>query len=44
MAEKGYLFTITKYTFEITAAILITNILLIWKVEFMEVGCQGVRK
>jgi len=27
-----------------TATILITNILLIWRVQFMEIGCQGARK
>jgi hypothetical protein len=32
------------YKFEITAAILITNILEILRVQFMERGCQGVRK
>jgi hypothetical protein len=32
------------YKFEITATILITNILLIWRVKFMEIGCQGARK
>jgi hypothetical protein len=48
MAEKGtyihtllgYLFTFSTYTIEITAAIFITNILLIWRVQFMEIGCQ----
>jgi len=40
----GYLFTVTTYKFQITATILITNILLIWRVQFMEIGCQGVRK
>jgi hypothetical protein len=32
------------YKFEITETILITNILLIWCVQFMEIGCQGVRE
>jgi hypothetical protein len=45
MVEKGtlleYLFTVTTHKFEITATILITNILLIWRVEFMEIGCKG---
>jgi len=40
----GYLFTITTYKFEITATISITNILLISKVQFREIGCQGVRQ
>ena len=35
---------VTTYKFEITATILITNILLIWRVQFMEIGCQGVGK
>ena len=39
----GYLFTFTTYKFEITT-ILITNILLIWRVRFMKIGCQAVRK
>jgi hypothetical protein len=30
--------------FETTATILITNILLILRVQFMEIGCQGLRK
>jgi len=34
----------TTYKFEITTTILITNILLVWRVQFMEIGCQGVRK
>ena len=44
MVGKGYLYAVTTYTLEITAAVLITNILLIRRVQFMEVGCQGVRK
>jgi hypothetical protein len=39
-----YLFTVTTYKFEITATILITNILLIWRVQFMETGCKGESK
>ena len=37
-------FTVTTYKFETTATILITNILLIRKRQFMEIGCQWVRK
>ena len=37
-------FTVTTYKFEITTTILITYILLIWKVQFMEISCQRVRK
>ena len=37
-------FTVTIYKLEITETILITNILLIWRVQFMEIDCQGVRK
>jgi hypothetical protein len=37
----GYLFTVTIYKFKITATILITNILLIWRVQFMEIECHG---
>jgi len=33
-----------KIQFEITATILITNFLLIWRVQFMEIGCQGGRR
>lgn len=44
MAEKGsvlgHLFTVTTHNFEITATILITNILLVRRVQFMELGCQ----
>jgi len=40
----GYLFTATTHTFEITAHILIIKVLLIWRVEFMEIGCQMVRE
>jgi hypothetical protein len=40
----GYLFTVTKYKFEIIATVLIRNILLVRMVQFMEIGCQGVRK
>jgi hypothetical protein len=32
----GYLFTVPTYKYEITATILITNILLIWRVQFMQ--------
>jgi len=38
-----FLLTVTTYKFDITT-ILITNILLIWRVKFMELGCQGARK
>jgi hypothetical protein len=38
----GYLFTVTTYKFELTATKWITNILLIQRVQFMEIGCQGV--
>lgn len=38
----GYLFTVTAYKSEVTAAILITNILLLWRVQF--VGFQGEHK
>ena len=49
MAEKRHIrqqlrFTVTTYKFEIIATILITNISLIWKVQLMEIRCQGVRK
>jgi hypothetical protein len=40
----GYLFTVTTYTFEITAIILFTKMLLIWSARFMVVGCEGERK
>jgi hypothetical protein len=40
----GYLFAVIIYKFEITATILITNILVIWRVQFKEIRCQGVRK
>jgi len=36
--------TATTYKPEIPTAILITNILLIWKLQFMKMGCQGVCK
>jgi hypothetical protein len=36
----GYLFRVTIYKFEITANTLITKILLILRVQFMEIGCQ----
>jgi hypothetical protein len=39
MAGKGYLLTVTTYKIEITANILITNILLIRRLQFMEIGC-----
>ena len=35
-----YLFTVTTYKFEMTATILITNILQICRVQFMEISCQ----
>jgi hypothetical protein len=38
----GYLFIVRTYKFEITATVLITDILVICRVQFMEVG--GVRK
>jgi len=41
MVEKAHASTCK---FEITAPILITNILLIGRLKFMEIGCQGVRK
>jgi hypothetical protein len=41
MAEKAH--TSTR-KFEVTAPILITNILLIWRLKFMEIGCQVVHK
>ena len=40
----GYLFKVTTYKFEITAIISITNILLTWRAQFMEIGCQEVQK
>jgi hypothetical protein len=40
----GYLLTVTTYKFEITSTILITNILVILRVPFMEKGCQGICK
>jgi hypothetical protein len=40
----GYLFTVNTYKFEIIATILITSILLIWGVKFMERVCQGAHK
>jgi hypothetical protein len=30
--------------FEITGTIIITNILVVGTVQFMEIGCQGVHK
>ena len=39
-----YLCTVTTYKFEITANTLITKILLIWRVQLMEIGCHGLRK
>ena len=30
----------TTYKSEITTTILITNILLVWRVQFMAIGCQ----
>ena len=39
----GYVFTVRIYKFKITT-ILIANILLIWRVQFMEIGCQGLPK
>jgi hypothetical protein len=44
MAGKGHLFAVTGHKFVITATVSITNILLISRVQFMETGCQGVRK
>jgi hypothetical protein len=42
MAEKGtYVNSVRQDT---TAFGLIVNILLRWRVQFMEIGCQGVRK
>jgi hypothetical protein len=38
----GYLFNVTTYKFEITATILIIHILLIWRAQFIEIGCQEV--
>jgi len=48
MAEKGtniqiflgYLITITTHKFAITATILIINIFLICRAQFMEISCQ----
>jgi len=37
----GYLFTVTTYKFEIRATILITNNLLIYRVQFMEIAAKG---
>jgi hypothetical protein len=37
-------FGVTTHKFAIIATKLITNILLIWRVQFMEICCQGVRK
>jgi hypothetical protein len=39
-----FFFTVTTNKFEITKVVLITKILLIWRVKFMEIRCQGVRK
>jgi hypothetical protein len=45
MAERGtYVNGVRQDKFEITATILITNILLIRRVQFMEIGSQRVRK
>jgi len=45
MAEKGtYVNSVRQDKFEITATILITNILLICRVQYMEIGSQAVRK
>jgi len=33
MAGKGYLFKVTAYKFAVTASVLITNVLLIWRVQ-----------
>ena len=44
MPLLGYLSTVTTYKSEVTATVLITKILLIWRVQFMEIGCQGVCK
>jgi len=40
--QPSYL--VTTYKFEVTATILFRNILVIWRVQFMEICCQGVRK
>ena len=43
--EKGtYVNSVRQDKFEITETILITNILLIWRVQFVEIGSEGVRK
>ena len=42
--KKAHVNSVRQDKFEITATILIRNILLIWWVQFMEIGCQGVRK
>ena len=39
-----FLLTVTAYKFEVTTTILITNILIIWRVQFMEIDYQGARK
>jgi len=45
MAEKGtYINSVRQDKFEITATIFMTNILLIWRVQFMKIGCQKVCK
>ena len=41
MAEKAHTSACRS---EITAPILITNILLIWRLKFMEIACQGLCK
>jgi hypothetical protein len=47
MAERGHCWAVylqLQHKLEITATVLITNILLTWRVQFMETCCQGVRK
>jgi len=39
----GYIFSVTTHKFEITATILITDNLLMWRVQLMGTGCQGIR-
>jgi hypothetical protein len=40
----GYLFTVTTYKFDIKVSTLITNILLKLRVQFVEIGCHGIRR
>jgi hypothetical protein len=48
VCEKNWIIMEKSHTsthkFEITVPLLITNILLIWRLQFMEIGCQGVCK